>query len=69
VVARLVGVYLTTSEDAVVENDGSFTIHAWWIGGYELWIISGGKVVAERDVKIDFEPKELRLPDIPLAEK
>lgn len=58
-VARLVPLYLDRIEDSVVQKDGSFRFSVWQISRYKLWILSEGKRLAERDVEVTFQPKEL----------
>jgi|SRR5579862_7229373 len=52
-VGRLIALYSDAFEDAVVREDGSFTIDAWRMGPYKLWVLRGGKRVAELDLDID----------------
>ena len=65
-IARLIGLYFDAVYDTVVDEDGGFTIEAWRISRYKLWILSAGRRVAERDVEVTFLPKdlpiEIRLP-------
>ena len=52
--ARLISLYSDSIDDAVVDSAGNFTLYAWRISPYKLWILAGGKRLAERDVEIDF---------------
>jgi hypothetical protein len=59
VIARLIGLYLATIEDATVADDGGFTLYPRQIGSYRLWILVGGNIAAEREIDVDFLPKVL----------
>ncbi len=51
-IARLISLYSDVLEDAVVGEDGNFTLYAWRWSPYKLWILSGGRRLAERDIDV-----------------
>jgi len=59
VVARLISLYSRSGEETIVAPDGSFTLYVRSMSPYKLWILSGGKRVAERDITIGYlSPKD-----------
>ena len=59
-VARILGLNSGVSQDAQIKDDGSFTIYVWWISSYKLWVLGGGKRLAEKSIDIDHDtPKNL----------
>ena len=68
-VVRLISLYADLIDDGIVGDDGKFTLNAWAISPYKLWILIGGKVVAEQDVDVEYgsarelPPIEIQIPD------
>jgi hypothetical protein len=70
ILARLLSLYSHVVEEAIVGEDGAFSITVRSMSPYKLWILSGGKLLTEKDVVIDYlSPRPMPTITIDLPKK
>jgi len=70
VIARLVGLYSASLDDAVVGPDGRFALAAWTPGEYRLLLVSHGTSTVVQTIKITYlTPRTLQMRTVVMPPK